>query len=60
MKRTIRWSLMVALLAASSLTVPNEPLQAQSAAAQEPEAPETFVPSERLPADSAVSFPVDI
>ena len=26
----------------------------------EPEAPETFIPTERLPADSAISFPVDI
>ena len=29
-------------------------------AAQETEPPETFVPSEELPADSAISFPVDI
>ena len=60
MNRAIRWSLFAALLAASILVLPNEPLLAQDAAAQPPEAPERFVPSERLPADSAVSFPIDI
>ena len=38
------------------LGLPNDALQAQD----EAQAPEAFVPSERLPADSAVSFPVDI
>ena len=44
----------------ATLALPNESLEAQTAAPQEAEAPEQFVPSERLPADSAVSFPVDI
>ena len=47
-------ALLALLLVASTLALRNKPLEAQ---AQEPE---TFVPTERLPADSAVSFPVDI
>ena len=36
------------------------PEESQAPAAPEAEPPETFVPSEELPADSAISFPVDI
>ena len=60
MTRITRMSLLVLLLAASSLALPNEPLAAQATETPPAEAPEAFVPSERLPAGSAVSFPVDI
>ena len=54
MKRLIRWGMLASLLVAATLALPNLPLSAQE------EAPAAFVPSERLPVDSAVSFPVDI
>jgi hypothetical protein len=34
--------------------------QAEETEEDEPEPLETFIPTERLPADSAISFPVDI
>ncbi len=42
-------------------SAPGESAQAEETPDEEDAAPlETFVPSERLPADSAISFPVDI
>jgi hypothetical protein len=60
--KTIRLAMLAALLAAATLALPNVPVEAQEEAPQEVagEAPEAFTPSERLPVDSAVSFPVDI
>ena len=58
MKRATRFALLVLLLAVSVLSLPNQPLVAQ--AGGEEEGPAAFVPTEKLPADSAVSFPVDI
>ena len=37
-----------------------ETSSARAGVEEELEPPETFVPSEELPADSAISFPVDI
>ena len=56
MTRITRMSLLALLLAASALTLPNEPLAAQATEAPEAQAPEAFVPSEKLPADAAVSL----
>lgn len=58
MRRIVRSISLAVLLALATLALPNRALQAQ--AEQPAEAPEAFVPSERLPVDSAVSFPVDI
>ena len=52
--RLILFSLLVAACLASAHT----PVVVAQTDAEE--APETFVPSEKLPADSAISFPVDI
>lgn len=41
-------------------TIAVEGLGAEENSGSESEALETFVPTERLPADSAISFPVDI
>ena len=49
--------LLFLLMALAALPGPEAP--AQSPAGQEEEL-ETFVPTEKLPADSAISFPVDI
>ena len=59
MRRVTRIGLLILLLAACALTLPSPRLAAQDAAAQE-EGPESFVPTERLPAGSSISFPVDI
>jgi len=48
------------LLAALLVSAHSEPVVAQTETESEAEAPETFVPTEKLPADSAISFPVDI
>ena len=58
MRLLIRTGLLALLLALAALALPNAPLAAQDG--DPVEAPEAFVPSERLPVDSAVSFPVDI
>lgn len=60
MRQVMRWFLFVMLVVASLLSPHAEKLVAQTGAEAEKEALETFVPSERLPADSAISFPVDI
>ena len=66
--KAIVYPLLIALLLFGALMT-SDTLAAQPPAAEEaPEPPteapteplETFVPSERLPADSAISFPVDI
>ena len=57
MRLLIRTGLLLLLLVVAILALPQAPLAAQD---DPSEAPEAFVPSERLPADSAVSFPVDI
>jgi hypothetical protein len=58
MKTGIRLILFVLLIAASLASTHTALLVAQTET--EEEAPETFVPTEKLPADSAISFPVDI
>jgi hypothetical protein len=60
MRRVTRIGLLILLLAVCALSLPSHQLAAQGGAAQEEEGPEAFVPTERLPAGSAVSFPVDI
>jgi len=55
--RLILAALLVITLLVSTHSVP---VVAQTESETEPEAPETFVPSEKLPADSAISFPIDI
>jgi hypothetical protein len=60
MKRLVRLTALVLLIAASLSLTPGEPLAAQGSGETETEAPETFVPTEELPAGSAVSFPIDI
>lgn len=61
-KNGTRLILFVLLIAASLASTHTAFLVAQTAteAETEEEAPETFVPTEKLPADSAISFPVDI
>ena len=51
--------LVLALAAFGPDTPADDPAQTAGEAPAE-EAPEDFVPSEKLPADSAISFPVDI
>ena len=56
----LRFLLLVAALA---LIGPAAPAQDPAPAAQDEDAApelETFIPTEKLPADSAISFPVDI
>lgn len=62
LKTGIRWILFVLLIAASLISSHTALLVAQTETEpeSEQEAPETFVPTEKLPADSAISFPVDI
>ncbi len=55
--------LLIALLFAIPTGTGAEEPQSQAAGdpeEQQPDAPEEFIPSEDLPADSAISFPVDI
>lgn len=59
-KTGIRLILFLLLIAASLASTHTALLVAQTETATEEEAPETFVPTEKLPADSAISFPVDI
>ena len=51
---------LFALLLVLAPAGPGHTPTAQEQAEEEPEELETFVPSEKLPADSAISFPVDI
>ena len=60
MRFLVRLALIVLLFAGLLVTNHSNPVVAQTEKESEPEAPETFVPSEKLPADSAISFPVDI
>ncbi len=60
MKFFARLTLAALLLAALLVSTHSVPVVAQGEAESEQEAPETFVPSEKLPADSAISFPIDI
>ena len=57
--RLLLWLATLALAAAAVLALERAAARPVAAAAQEEEL-ETFVPTEELPADSAVSFPVDI
>lgn len=62
--KALRWSLLLPLLAALTpgpdTTGAAYPLAARSQRGGGGEPPPTFIPSEKVPADSAVSFPVDI
>ena len=60
MKFLARQTLGTLLLAALLATGHSGPVVAQTETAAEEEAPATFVPTEKLPADSAISFPIDI
>lgn len=60
MRQVIHWFLFAMLVVALLLSPHTEQLVAQTGTDPEEEALETFVPSEKLPADSAISFPVDI
>jgi len=60
MRHLIRLVLFSMLLAACLASVHSVAVTAQTETPESSEAPETFVPSEKLPADSAISFPVDI
>ena len=60
MKTGIRLVLFLLLIAASLASTHTALLVAQTESEPEQEAPATFVPTEKLPADSAISFPVDI
>jgi hypothetical protein len=59
MRRITRIGLLILLLAICVLSLPSPRLAAQAAAPQG-EGPAAFIPTERLPAGSAVSFPIDI
>ena len=54
----ILYSLAVTLLASSSLVASSTAPKSQESTQTEPE--EDFIPTEKVPADSAISFPVDI
>ena len=58
MKKLTRITLLTLLLVTTGMSLPNQPLAAQDS--EEEEGPAAFVPTEKLPADAAVSFPVDI
>ncbi len=60
MKSLLRMTLACLLVACLLVSSHSAPVVAQTETESEEEAPETFVPSEKLPADSAISFPVDI
>ena len=59
MRRVTRIGLLILLLTVCALSLPSPRLTAQATAPEE-EGPAAFVPTEKLPAGSAVSFPVDI
>jgi hypothetical protein len=60
----IAYSLAVSLFASGSLVassvVRTEPAPQESPPAQTETEDEDFIPTEKVPADSAISFPVDI
>jgi hypothetical protein len=62
--KTLVYPLLAALLLSGALLSSDTRAAAQPPEPQQPkpseEPLETFVPSEKLPADSAISFPVDI
>lgn len=60
MRLFLRLTLGTLLLAALLVSSHSAPVVAQTETESEQEAPETFIPTEKLPADSAISFPVDI
>ena len=60
MRSVTRVILFTLLIAAALVCTHTAQLRAQTETGTEQEAPETFVPTERLPAGSPVSFPVDI
>ena len=55
----ILYSLGVTLLASGSLVASSTAPKTQESSQTEP-ADEDFIPTEKVPADSAISFPVDI
>lgn len=56
-----RLALIILLLAAAGVAIIGPGLSSVVASPQEPEAGlEEFIPSEELPSDAAVAFPVDI
>ncbi len=57
--RWILYSLAVTLLASGSLVASSTAPKTQESSQTEPEE-EDFIPTEKVPADSAISFPVDI
>ncbi len=57
--RWILYSLAVILLASGSLVASSAAPNTQESSQTEPE-DEDFIPTEKVPADSAISFPVDI
>ena len=57
--RWIAYSLALLLLASGSLVASSTAPPPQESQQTEPEE-EDFVPTEKVPADSAISFPVDI
>jgi len=57
----ILYSLAATLLASGSLVASSTARKTQESSQTEPEPEEEdFIPTERVPADSAISFPVDI
>lgn len=60
MRHVIRVLLFVLLILVSLMSSHTERLVAQTGTEAQEEPLETFVPTEKLPADSAISFPVDI
>ena len=56
----ILYSLAVTLLASGSLVASSTAPPPQESSQTEPEEEEDFIPTEKVPADSAISFPVDI
>ena len=60
MKRVIRVLLTLLALALAGQGHNGSPAAAQEAPARTPDPLQEFVPHEKLPADSAVAFPVDI
>jgi hypothetical protein len=55
----ILYSLAATLLASGSLVASSTAPNAQESSQTEPE-DEDFIPTEKVPADSAIAFPVDI
>ena len=60
MRILLRLIVLGLLLIALAMSRDSAPIAAQAESETEEEPLETFVPTEKLPADSAVSFPVDI